>query len=90
MHRGQRIGIECKRTDAPRLSRSMRIAFEDLELSRLIVLYPGRQRYPLGDGIDVVPLAALAEGGEGLLGDVPGGAQPTKPATTASRGPLRR
>ena len=30
---GRRFGIECKRVDAPRLTPSMRIALEDLELS---------------------------------------------------------
>jgi len=43
MKNGQRIGIECKRADAPRLTPSMRIALEDLKLDHLFVYYPGSQ-----------------------------------------------
>src|SRR3990172_4888793 len=41
---GRRFGLECKRVDAPRLTPSMQIAFEDLQLDRLAVIYPG-ERY---------------------------------------------
>jgi len=54
---GRRIGVECKRADAPCLTPSMRIAMADLKLHRLHVVYPGDQRYPLAKGVDVVPLA---------------------------------
>lgn len=56
MKNGCRIGIECKRSDAPRLTPSMRIAVTDLGLDRLIVVYPGASRYPLADTVEVVPL----------------------------------
>ena len=55
----KRIGVECKRMDAPKLTPSMRIALTDLKLDRLLVVYPGEQRYALGDRVDVVPLAQL-------------------------------
>lgn len=58
---GQRIGVEYKRVDAPRLTPSMRIACEDLRLVRLLVIYPGLKAYPLNDNIQVIPLASLAE-----------------------------
>jgi uncharacterized protein len=54
---GRRIGIECKRADAPSLTLSMRTAIEDLKLNQLHVVYPGERRYPLGPKVDVVPLA---------------------------------
>lgn len=54
---GQRIGVEFKHQDAPKKTRSMEIAMSDLKLDRLDVLYPGSQRYLLGDGITVWPLA---------------------------------
>ena len=54
---GRRIGVECKRADAPVLTPSMRIALTDLKLDELHVVYPGRRRYPLMDKVDVVPLA---------------------------------
>jgi predicted AAA+ superfamily ATPase len=64
---GRRLGVECKREDAPGLTRSMRIALEDLELEHLTVIYPGDRRYPLGDRVTVIPLEAVAEGDPGAL-----------------------
>ena len=61
--RGRRIGIECKRTDAPTLTASMRIALTDLKLDELNVVYPGEKRYPLAKKIEVVPLAELVNAG---------------------------
>lgn len=55
----QRIGVEFKRTDAPRLTPSMRIAQNDLGLDALYVVYPGLQRYKLADKVEVVPLWAM-------------------------------
>ncbi len=57
--RGRRIGIECKRADAPTLTPSMRIALADLKLDELRVVYPGKKRYPLAKQVEVVPLAEL-------------------------------
>ena len=57
----RRIGIECKRMDAPRLTSSMRAALTDLELSKLLVIYPGKHSYPLTEKIQAIPLARLAE-----------------------------
>jgi uncharacterized protein len=56
---GRRIGIECKRTDAPTLTPSMRIALEDLKLSELKVVYPGDRRYRLAPKVEVVPLRQM-------------------------------
>ena len=52
----KRIGVECKRMDAPKLTPSMRTAMADLELDRLVVVYPGAQPYTLAEGIKVLPL----------------------------------
>ena len=54
---GRRIGVECKRADAPTLTPSMRTALRDLKLDELRVVYPGPTRYPLGEGVEAVPLA---------------------------------
>lgn len=54
---GRRIGVECKRADAPALTPSMRVAVKDLKLDRLCVLYPGEKRYSLSNKVDVIPLA---------------------------------
>jgi uncharacterized protein len=56
---GRRIGIECKRADAPTITRSMRIAVDDLKLDELMVVYPGDKRYALAKGVEVAPLAQL-------------------------------
>ncbi len=58
---GRRIGLECKRADAPTLTPSMRIALADLKLDELRVVYPGTKRYPLAKNVEVVPLAELVE-----------------------------
>ena len=57
----QRIGMECKRMDAPKLTPSMRTAMQDLELDKLVVVYPGSQPYSLAEGINVLPLAMAIE-----------------------------
>ena len=60
---GKLSGIECKRTDAPKLTPSMRIALEDLQLERITVIYPGNKRFPITDEVEAVPLREIAEGG---------------------------
>ena len=55
----RRIGVEFKRSDAPKLTPSMRIALEDLQLDALYVVYPGPHRYALAPRVEAVPLAAL-------------------------------
>ena len=54
---GKRIGVECKRMDAPTMTPSIRHALTDLKLDHLHVVYPGTQRYALADKVEVVPLA---------------------------------
>ena len=59
---GRRIGIEIKRADAPTMTPSMISALKDLELHRLLVVYPGSTRYRLRPKVEVMSLAAcLAE-----------------------------
>jgi hypothetical protein len=57
---GKKIGVEVKHADAPRLTTSMRVVLEDLELDRLVVLYPGDVAYSLSERVDVVPVTTLA------------------------------
>jgi predicted AAA+ superfamily ATPase len=56
---GRRIGVECKRSDAPTLTPSMRIAMADLHLDELTVVYPGLKTYSLAGNIKVTPLSQL-------------------------------
>jgi len=64
---GKRIGVECKRMDAPRVTPSMRAALKDLDLSKLLVIYPGLHPYPLSDKILTVPVKFLAENPGSLI-----------------------
>ena len=54
--RGRKVGVEFKRVDAPKLTRSMQTAFRDLELDELWVVYPGTFSYSLCEKIKVMPL----------------------------------
>lgn len=59
---GRMYGVECKRTDAPRMTPSIRNAIEDVGLERVVVIYPGHKRYRLAEQVEVVPLQTLAYG----------------------------
>lgn len=58
----QRVGVEFKRADAPKVTPSMRIAMHDLKLDALYVVYPGAHRFNLTGGVEAVPLWALMPG----------------------------
>ncbi len=64
---GRRLGVECKRVDAPRLTPSMQIALDDLQLERLAVIYPGERSYPLAENATAVPLSSLGKTSSGFL-----------------------
>ena len=64
---GRRYGVECKRMDAPRLTPSMKAALNDLQLSMLVVIYPGHHAYTLAKNIQVIPLTSLASNSASLL-----------------------
>jgi len=65
---GRLLGVECKRTDAPRVTPSIKNALADLDLDRVAVVYPGERRYPLADRVEAVPVSELAEHGR-LFGE---------------------
>lgn len=56
---GRRWGFEFKYADAPRSTKSMRVALDDLRLEHLFVIYPGDRGYALDDQIGVLPLTAV-------------------------------
>lgn len=58
---GKRIGVECKRMDAPTMTPSMHSALAELDLNRLVVIYPGNKKYPLSTKVSVLPVSILAE-----------------------------
>jgi len=57
---GRMIGVECKRSDAPRITPSIRTALTDLELDKVVVIYPGDKRFMLADRVEALPLKDLA------------------------------
>lgn len=57
--KGKRWGFEIKYQDAPTITKSMRIAMQDLKLERLWVVYPGKTGYPMDENIECVSLAHL-------------------------------
>ena len=62
LRRGDTLyGVECKRTDAPRLTPSIRIALDNLNLKHVFVIYPGTQRFSLARQVEVVPLQAVSK-----------------------------
>jgi uncharacterized protein len=54
---GKKIGFEFKYQDAPKMTPSLQIAWNDLELDELYVIYPGNQSYALNAHIHVRGLA---------------------------------
>jgi hypothetical protein len=61
---GQRWGFELKYADAPRTTKSMRVALHDLKLERLYVIYPGERDYALDERIEVLALRHVARLGD--------------------------
>jgi predicted AAA+ superfamily ATPase len=61
MHRGKRIGVEFKYSDAPSTTRSMRVAMQDLALDHLYVVHPGEHDFPLDESISAVTLPTVLE-----------------------------
>lgn len=59
MHRGRRYGVEFKFSEAPKVTRSMRIALDDLKLDRLWIIYPGEHQYPVDEKLEVWPLQQI-------------------------------
>ena len=57
---GRMVGVECKRTDTPRMTPSIRTALSDLNLDKVVVVYPGDKRFSLSDQVEAMPLKYLA------------------------------
>lgn len=55
----RRIGVECKYTSSPSVTKSMRVSLADLALDHLYVVYPGRGLFPLADRITAAGLSDM-------------------------------
>lgn len=62
-HRGERIGVEVKRTDAPRMTSSIRNAIDDLALDRVLVAHAGRDRFTIAPDVEAISAAELLTDG---------------------------
>lgn len=58
---GKKYGIEFKFNEAPKITRSMRVACEDLKLEHLWIIYPGEHFYPVEENISVLPLKNITD-----------------------------
>ncbi|MGD9592873.1 MAG: ATP-binding protein [Candidatus Berkiella sp.] len=52
-HKGKRLGFEFKYTSTPKVTKSMHIAIQDLNLDHLTIVYPGKKSYQLDERIFV-------------------------------------
>ena len=59
--RGRRIGFEVKSSAAPKLTPSMRIALDDLDLECIFVIHQGLHRWDLAERVTALPLSNLLE-----------------------------
>jgi hypothetical protein len=56
---GREWTVEVKRTLAPKLERGLRSALADIAPERSFLVYPGADRYPLGEGVEAIGLPEL-------------------------------
>lgn len=56
---GKRWAIEVKLSLSPKPEKGFHLACADLEPERRFIVYPGKERYPVGDGVDAIGLAEL-------------------------------
>lgn len=57
---GKKIGFEFKYTDRPKITTSMQIAMQDLNLDHLYLIFPGRASFPLSENITAQGIENLA------------------------------
>lgn len=58
--RGQRIALEIKLSSAPKPSHGFWSGIADTKPSAAYVVYPGKERYALGPGVEALPVAMLS------------------------------
>lgn len=54
-----RIAIEIKRSSTPKVSKGFYIGCEDIEATHKYVVYPGEERFPLGDNVTAISLPEI-------------------------------
>ena len=58
-HRGRTLAVEIKFSSAPKPARGFWQALQDLGIERAFVVAPVTRRYPLAEGVEVLPLQEL-------------------------------
>jgi hypothetical protein len=56
---GDLYGVEVKYSETPSLTKSMQIAFQELDLKEIIIIYPGTKSYMLREKVRVVSINSL-------------------------------
>ncbi len=78
---GMKFGVEMKFSEAPEVTRSMRIARDDLSLEHLWVVHPGRHSYQVDERISVYAITDIGE----LASDVDRRSRRRRSSSTAAR-----
>lgn len=58
---GERWAIEIKRSSSPNVEKGFHLACADLQPEQRWVVYPGQERYPLGEKAEVIGLSGLCQ-----------------------------
>jgi predicted AAA+ superfamily ATPase len=56
---GREWTVEVKRALAPKMTRGLRSALEDIQPERSFLVYPGEDRFPLGEATEAISVAGL-------------------------------
>ncbi|MBI4596485.1 MAG: ATP-binding protein [Candidatus Tectomicrobia bacterium] len=57
--RNRPVAIEIKYSTSPKVTRGFWSAYEDLGCERGFIIYPGEEKYPLGNGVFTLPARSL-------------------------------
>lgn len=63
--------IEIKRSLSPKIEKNLRIALDDLKPSKAFIVYPGEDRYPIGDTLEVIGVRDMAREIDALSSSLP-------------------
>ena len=55
----RKVGVEIKFSSAPKPTKGFWQALQDLQIDRAYVVAPVPRRYPLAEGVEVVPVGAV-------------------------------
>ena len=57
---GRTIAVEVKCSAAPKVSKGFWLAYSDLGCAKGFVVYPGQDRYPISETVEVLPVSELS------------------------------